>query len=100
MNIKGLTFKCTCSACPEQYDIFDCDGKIVGYVRLRWGGLRCDYPDYGGETIYHAGVGDGWTGCFEDENQRMYHLNNIADKILERIEKGDIKDDDWDDWDD
>lgn len=103
MNIKGLTFKCTCSACPEQYDVFDGDGKIVGYIRLRWGGLRCDYPDYDGETIYHASVGDGWCGEFEDENQRMYHLNNIADKILERIEKGDIEDDeddDWDDWDD
>lgn len=100
MDIKGLNFKCTCSACPEQYDVFNSDENIVGYVRLRWGALTCEYPDVGGEEIYYASVGDGWSGCFESENQRKYHLNNIADKILERIEKGDVEDDEDDDWDD
>lgn len=85
MKIKGLNFRCTCGVCPEQYDVFDDNGKIVGYVRLRWGGLRCDYPDYGGETIYYTEIGDGWTGCFESEEQRMEHLNNIADKIIDKI---------------
>ena len=87
MNIKGLDFICTCSACPEQYDVFDSGENIVGYVRLRYGGLSCEYPDVGGEEIYYASVGNGWCGSFENENQRMRHLNKIADKIFEKIEE-------------
>ena len=85
MNIKGLDFYCTCSACPEQYDVYDSNEKQVGYVRLRWGCLRCDYPDVLEETIYYAKIGNGFTGQFESQEQRMEHLNNIADKILEKM---------------
>lgn len=85
MNIKGLSFIKTCSACPEQYDV-EYDGKQVGYIRLRYGGLTVEYPDVGGEIIYEASIGDGWwTGEFDSEEQRQYHLNNIADTILEKI---------------
>ena len=87
MVIKGLDFFKTCLACPEQYDVFDENENLVGYVRLRWGGLTCKYPDVGGEEIYYASVGDGWTGTFESEEQRIKYLNNIADKILEKIRK-------------
>lgn len=87
MNIKGLNFKCTCSVCPEQYDVFDNNENIVGYVRLRWGYLRCDYPDVGGEVIYEADIGDGFCGEFENGEQRMKHLNNIADKIIKKISR-------------
>lgn len=45
MKIKGLQFIQTCGACPEQYDVLDKSGNTVGYVRLRWGGLTCEYPD-------------------------------------------------------
>ena len=48
MIIEGLEFKKTCLACPEQYDVFKGD-KLVGYVRLRHGGLSCRYPNYEGE---------------------------------------------------
>ena len=61
------------------------EGKQVGYVRLRWGILYCNYPDVDGEKIYTTGIGDGLTGRFESDEQRMDHLNNIADKILEKI---------------
>lgn len=84
MEIKGLKFVMTCGACPEQYDVFDKNGKMVGYVRLRWGRLLCRYQDVFGGIIYHADIGDGWTGEFENEEQRMHHLNMIADKILEK----------------
>lgn len=86
MEIKGLIFNRTCGACPEQYDVFNDNGHIVGYVRLRYGNLICEYPSVFGKCIYHASIGGGWTGCFENEEQRMEHLNNIADKILEEIE--------------
>ena len=85
MRIKGLCFCKTCDACPEQYDVYDDHENIVGYIRLRWGYLRCDYPDVGGETIYEANIGDGFTGCFESNEQRMEHLNNIAVEILRKI---------------
>jgi hypothetical protein len=87
MYIKGLKFECICGACPEQYDVFDRNDNLVGYVRLRWGYLRCDYRDAGGEAIYEADIGDGWTGSFEDDAQRIEHLNNIADAILKKINK-------------
>lgn len=91
MKIKGLNFICTCSICPEQYEVFDSNGKMVGYVRLRWGYLRCDYPDVGGETIYSANIGDEWTGCFILESERTEHLRNIADKIHEKLRENSIK---------
>ena len=44
MVIQGLNFIETCGACPEQYDV-TLHGRLVGYVRLRWGTVTCDYPD-------------------------------------------------------
>lgn len=51
---------CTSVACPEQYDVFDADGQQVGYLRLRHGMFRADYPTHGGETVYESNPqGDG-----------------------------------------
>lgn len=85
MKIKGLDFVKTCSVCPEQYDVFNGKGKQVGYVRLRWGELTCEYPDVGGEYIYTTAIGDGYTGEFENQEQREHHLNAIADKIIKKM---------------
>lgn len=86
MNIKGLEFVNTCSACPEQYDVFDKHHNIVGYVRLRWGDLTCKYPDVEGELIYSDSISeDGWIGLFDNEEQRLLHLTAIADRIIEKI---------------
>lgn len=85
MNIKGLNFELSCSACPEQYDVYDNKGNQVGYVRLRWGELRCDYPDVGGETIYQKEFGDNLQGSFDTANQRDKYLTIIAGKILQKI---------------
>lgn len=85
MQIGDLLFVRTCSACPEQYDVYDPNDHLVGYVRLRWGSLYCSYPDVDGEIIYEAAVGDGWTGCFQSEEQRHEHLRNIAECISNRL---------------
>ena len=77
-EFQGLIFKQTCSACPEQYDVYDRDAKPVAYVRLRWGWLRADCPDCGEETVYEASIGDGCTGSFESDEQREHHLKEIA----------------------
>ncbi|WP_276122658.1 hypothetical protein [Pararhizobium qamdonense] len=56
----------TCGACPEQYDAFR-DGEPVGYLRLRHGYFRVDYPECGGETIFD-GHPEG-DGCFTTDER-------------------------------
>lgn len=87
--MKKLRFKMTCSACPEQYDVFWGDQR-VGYFRLRWGSLRVDCPDCGGETVYETEVGeegDCFTGCFDDQAQRDHHLRHAAAAILAWLDR-------------
>ena len=56
----------TCFACPEQYDVY-LDKKQVGYLRLRNGHFRCDYPKCGGKTLFDVYTeGDG---MFEEEER-------------------------------
>lgn len=86
-EINGLTFVLTCAACPEQYDVFDKDGNMVGYVRLRWGALTCECPDCGGDLVYETDIGGGWAGCFEDDSQRECILHDVADAILRGIKE-------------
>lgn len=85
MEIKGLYFENCGTCCPEQYDVWDENENLVGYVRLRFGHLTCEYPEVGGEEIYHTRVGDEWCGELESEAQRKVYLSEIADKIFEKI---------------
>jgi hypothetical protein len=82
-EIDGLKLVCTCVACPEQYDVFDSEGNQVGYLRLRHGHFRADYPDCGGETVYKADTkGDG---AFDD-GERMVELKRAVEAIKRRME--------------
>lgn len=75
IEINGLRLVCTCSACPEQYDVFDGDTQ-VGYLRLRHGSFRADVPDCGGKTVYAAHTqGDG---VFEDDERLHYLTEAVA----------------------
>lgn len=58
---------------------------MVGYVRLRYGNLTCEYPDVSGKIIYRHCFDEEWMGCFNSDEQQMEYLNIIADKILEKI---------------
>lgn len=82
-------FVMTCEACPEQYDVYNVNDleNIVGYVRLRHGYLRADYPDCGGETIYEADI-DGPGGTFNNEEERIAHLTLIKLEIEKRLGVG------------
>ena len=82
--IDGLTFVRTSKVCPEQYDVLK-DGEQVGYVRLRWGELRCDYKHCGGETIYIRNFPDKLMGSFNTEGQRMGYLSAVAHTINEHM---------------
>lgn len=72
----------TCFACPQQFDAYLGD-KQVGYLRLRHGTFRVDYPDCGGETIYTA-YPDG-DGIFMDYEQEFY-LNKALEAIKLKID--------------
>lgn len=74
-------FNLTCESCPEQYDVFDKDGKQVAYVRLRWGELYAECPDVGGVEVYYTGLRDGLAGNFKNDHERKYHLTKISQAI-------------------
>lgn len=85
----GLAFVRTCGACPEQYDVYDGRGSQVGYVRLRWGVLEAEFEECGGPTIYtHAFTDDGdmFKGAFDSQEEREYHLNQIALALRQTID--------------
>jgi len=90
---NNLEFIGTCGACPEQYDVILAkDGKRyqVGYVRLRGGRLSGDCPDCGGDQVYFCSFEDGWKGQFDDEIERLEHLEKIAASIQDWL-KGECK---------
>lgn len=85
MKINGYELRGG-GACPEQYDVYK-DNKQVGYLRLRHGWFRADYPQIchsGGETIYQAWPkGDG---AFEND-EREYYLTEAINAIDAEIKK-------------
>lgn len=82
IHMNGFDLDQTCGACPEQYDVYK-DGKQVGYLRLRHGTFRADYPDCGGDTVYSANPkGDG---IFDDDKERDFHIGNALLAIQERL---------------
>lgn len=81
---NGLELHITCGAWPEQYEVFLKNTETqVGYLRLRHGTFRVDYPDCGGETIYSTEDCDG-DGSFED-NERMKFLREAMNVILKKL---------------
>jgi hypothetical protein len=81
MQIKDIKLVQTCEACPEQYDAFVND-KQVGYLRLRHGYFRVDYPQCGGEVIYETYPRED--GSFEN-NEREFYLNKAKKAILKKL---------------
>ncbi|CAB4134451.1 hypothetical protein UFOVP273_71 [uncultured Caudovirales phage] len=76
-----VEFRLTCMACPEQYDVYLGD-KEIGYVRLRWGHLRVNYPDFMGKEVYSEQVGHEFCGEFHDDHMRRRYLKRIARILL------------------
>ena len=68
--IRGCKLLLTCSCCPEQYDVFKGDIQI-GYLRLRHGQFRADYPDCGEQTVYETESCKG-DGYFEDDEREKF----------------------------
>ena len=79
--VREMNLVQTCGACPEQYDVFLNDEQ-VGYLRLRHGYFRADYPYCGGVTVYEASPdGDGIFADYERDNYINAALEAIAGHI-------------------
>ena len=84
MKIHGCELEMTSSVCPEQYDVL-LDGRQIGYLRLRHGIFRADYPICGGETVYiDYPNGDGEF----DAEERDEHLKKAVSALLQRHATG------------
>jgi len=93
ININGFDFVCTCSMCPEQYDVYH-NGEYVGYVRKRWGHLRVNPTKLNDETdqveidlesvIYELDDPEGneYNGSIDD-NERLRIFHEITQKLIE-----------------
>lgn len=88
--INGLTFILTSVGCPEQYEIFK-DENQVGYVRIRSGWFRIDYPKHkyekGSKTIFEKQVSVNMLKGQFNRSERAYYLKLTADLINYRLEK-------------
>jgi len=77
-------WRCTCSACPEQYDIY-LFGRPVAYFRLRWGYITvAEYDEYGsfGNKIFEMVYHDSTCGSLYTEDE---------ESIKRRVEQEIIK---------
>lgn len=86
MQILNYTLKMTCGACPEQYDVFDSEGKQVGYLRLRHGYFRADYPDCGGSAVYRHAFDDDWKGLFDSDEEREFFLTEAVEALHNQVQ--------------
>lgn len=77
LYIGKYRLELTCAGCPEQYDVF-LEDEQVGYLRLRHGYFRVEFPNCRGELIYKASPkGDGMF----NEDEREFYLNEAISAI-------------------
>lgn len=80
----------TCTAYPEQYDVYlGANKERVGYLRLRGGMFRCDYKSgdssFNGVTIYSKRFfDDPIKGSFLDEQERDTYLKEAL-QVLSKV---------------
>lgn len=91
-----IRLECTFSACPEQYWAYTDDiegGDRIGYIRLRWGHLTCEYLvsgklDNDSVLVYkHTFVGDKYKGRFDTEEERWDFLEKCKEALIEKHNK-------------
>lgn len=87
---NGYTFKCTCYACPEQYDVFY-ESECVAYVRKRWGYLTVN-PVKNGNVIwsnilYSETDEDRYSGTIEDLDSTIDKITSVLDEFVNEGKK-------------
>lgn len=88
-----MELELTCSACPEQYDLYSLlDKQIKGYFRVRWSTFTCEFPDVGGELVYESDIDeDGWSGSFNSHEQRIEELTKAIKEIIKKLREPEEK---------
>ena len=80
---------CTSSACPEQYDVI-WRGLQVGYLRLRHGIFKVEYPTVDGVTLFEDTIEDG-DGMFESDEQRYLYLGAAFEVITTKLNETSVE---------
>ena len=90
-NIKPseLQLKMTCAVCPEQYDVFDKNGRYLGYLHLRGGSftVNCIRPEKEDEELVSEYFSMRWHGSFVDDKERAQYLSIARRDIAEFYRK-------------
>lgn len=74
MKRKDVILVKTCDSFPEQYDAYGPYGKVIGYVRIRWGFCCAWCPDAGAnDEVYASKISFG-CGGFGNKWSRRIHL--------------------------
>lgn len=88
-----ITLEQTCECCPEQYWARK-GGKIVGYIRLRWGHLTCDYLPQGKlgkgdirvvDYVFNERTDDVYKGSFDSDQEREYWLGECKKQLMLKV---------------
>lgn len=87
---NGYEFRCTCLACPEQYDVFK-DGKYVAYIRKRWGHLTVnpvkDSEIIWDNVLYSETDEDPYSGTIENIDATLDRISKVLDGARTRGNK-------------
>jgi len=84
INTDDLYIVMTCSAFPEQCNIYLSDRKTkVGYTRLRFGDFTVDYPDCGEKTVYEYEFDNEWKGSFDNEEEAAPFYEKALQAIVD-----------------
>ena len=73
--IDGYIWKEISSFCPEQWEIFNKNGKQIAYVRERWSNLVVFCPNVNGELVLEL-------GCNEHKQEVMSFKDEILNAII------------------
>ena len=90
--MRTITLEQTCEACPEQYWVHT-GAKTIGYIRLRWGHLTCDYLPEGKpklsdddirvlDHLFRNRENDEYKGSFDTDEERKFWLDKCKDALM------------------
>ena len=92
--MRTITLEKTCDMCPEQYWAHS-GTKTIGYIRLRWGRLTCDYLPSGKprlsdddvRVLEHTWKGADYRGHFANETKRKKWLDKCKEALMNEFLK-------------
>jgi hypothetical protein len=91
--MRTINLEQTCELCPEQYWAHS-GAKTIGYIRLRWGHLTCDYLPTGRAMLSNNDIRvldyqfeDEYKGCFDTDEERKEWLKKCKDALMKEFLK-------------